>query len=337
MIRNVWWRRIQLFLVGVLVIVLLQSCHALPWQQWQTSKVRTSTCRNVRHALGESCIPLSPQRIITMDQDSLEILVALGLNPIATTTANRVGNKLPILQDRISAIVDLGKEGQPNFERIVQLKPDLIVGMFVSPQVYSLLSKVAPTISVEYSHTDWKKTLHQVAEFFGQTAKANELLSMYQQRLEVVRSQFAQKFGHLKITAMRFYTDAHLTQFLNQNSFTVSVLDELKTLSIPEIQQQQKQVPNSDWGYVNISVECIDWLEADAMFLALDPGAESSLEEFSSNPLWQTLNVVQRNQVYLVDSSYWIFGNILSANAILDDLLKYLSDESSKQAIQTLS
>ncbi|HIK14028.1 MAG TPA: iron-siderophore ABC transporter substrate-binding protein [Leptolyngbyaceae cyanobacterium M33_DOE_097] len=331
MIRKVWWRRVQLFLVGALVIVLLQSCHALPWQPSQTSsKEATSTCRNVRHALGESCIPQHPQRIITMDQDSLEMLVALGLNPIATTTANRVGNKLPILQDKISTIVDLGKEGQPNFEKIVQLKPDLIVGLFVNPQVYSLLSKVAPTISVEYSHTDWKKTLHQVAEIFGQPSKADELLSAYQQRLEVVRSQLAQKFGTLKITAMRFYTDAHLTQFLNQNSFTISVLDELKTISIPEIQQQQRQVPNSDWGYVNISVECIDWLEADAMFLALDPGAESSLEKFSSNPLWQTLNVVQRNQVYIVDSSYWIFGNILSANAILDDLLKHLSDENSK-------
>jgi iron complex transport system substrate-binding protein len=28
--------------------------------------------------------------------------------------------------------------------------------------------------------------------------------------------------------------------------------------------------------------------------------------------------------VYTVDSGYWIFGNILSANAILDDLSKYL-------------
>jgi len=33
---------------------------------------------------------------------------------------------------------------------------------------------------------------------------------------------------------------------------------------------------------------------------------------------------VKNQRVYAVDSGYWIFGNILSANAILDDLFKYL-------------
>lgn len=42
--------------------------------------------------------------------------------------------------------------------------------------------------------------------------------------------------------------------------------------------------------------------------------------------MWQALNVVKNERVYTVDSSYWIFGNIQSANAILDDLFKYLLD-----------
>lgn len=128
---------------------------------------------------------------------------------------------------------------------------------------------------------------------------------------------------------MRFYTDASLTQFLNQNSFTINVLEELKTISIPEKQRQEIQVPNSDWGYVNVSLERIDLLDADAMFVALDPGSEDSFKLYVTSPLWQTLDVVQQKRVYTVDSGYWIFGNILSANAILDDLCKYLDQEKS--------
>lgn len=328
MIHKSWCQRIQLFMLGALIVMCLQNVYSLanrviPAPQ---SEAEIATCRMIQHELGESCIPRHPKRVIVMDQESLEILVALGVNPIAAATANRVGNKAGILQHKIdiATLTDLGKEGQPNLERIVKLKPDLIVGMFINSHLYSLLSHIAPTISVRYSQTGWKQTLREVAEVLDRTPKANELLTAYQQRIAQLRSQLARQSGTLQISAMRFYTDAHLTQFLNQNSFTINVLEELQVLSIPEIQRQRIQVPNSDYGYINISLERIDWLEADVLFAAVDPGAESSLKLYANSPIWQTLDVVKRQHVYTVDSGYWIFGNILAANAILDDVLKYL-------------
>lgn len=44
-----------------------------------------------------------------------------------------------------------------------------------------------------------------------------------------------------------------------------------------------------------------------------------------TNPLWQKLKAVQNNRVYLVPD-YWIGSGILAANAIVDDLYKYLLD-----------
>lgn len=259
-----------------------------------------------------------------MDQESLEILVALGLNPIATTTPNLVADKMSILRDKVPAIVDLGKEGQPNLEKIVQLKPDLIMGIYLTPQLYSLLSQIAPTLPVQFSQTGWKDILRQVAKNIDRSQEAEKLLTDYQQRIETLRSRFAQQFGHLKVCVMRFYTNVQFTQFLNDRSFQVSVMEELKALSIPDFQRQQQQPPHSDWGYVMVSLENIDWLEADAMFVAVDPRAEKSFQQYTSSPLWQTLNVVKQGRVHTVDSGYWVFGNILSANAILDDLSKFL-------------
>ena len=42
------------------------------------------------------------------------------------------------------------------------------------------------------------------------------------------------------------------------------------------------------------------------------------------SPLWQKLNVAKNKRVYTVDSGYWYLGNIMAANAILDDLEQYL-------------
>ena len=95
-------------------------------------------------------------------------------------------------------------------------------------------------------------------------------------------------------------------------------------MGIPLPETQNQLTNNENQPLVSVSLERLDLLEADILFVALDPGAEESFQKYQNSQLWQKLNVVKNNQVYTVDSSYWIFGNILSANAILDDLFKYL-------------
>lgn len=155
--------------------------------------------------------------------------------------------------------------------------------------------------------------------------KQKKLLEKYHQRIESLSLNFAQKLGNPEISVMRFYTTLQFTQFLNQLSFPVSILEELN-LSIPLAQRQISS--NANVSYNSVSLERVDFLESDAMFIALDPGSEENFQKYQNSPLWQQLNVVKNNRVYTVDSGYWIFGNILSANAILDDLVKYLLEGS---------
>lgn len=329
MIRKSWWRRIRLFLIGMLIVALLQSCTR-PWplqSHVKSSEVTTFACHTVRHEFGETCIPPHPQRVIAMDHDSLEVLVALGFKPIASVIPNRTGSKTLLLQDKIGEIVNLGRESQPNLEKMIQLKPDLILGMSINPQLYSLLSRIAPTVSVEYAHTGWQKTFRQIAEIVDRRSIADEALSAYQKRLEMVRSLVLQNIGHRTLCVMRFYTTIQFNQFFTQNSFAVSVLDELGVVTIPDRQRQLRQVPNTAWGYFNTSLEQIDLLDADFMFVAIDPGARFSFDVYQNSSLWQTLSVVKQNKVYIIDSGHWVFGNILSANAILDDIVRHLLKE----------
>jgi iron complex transport system substrate-binding protein len=275
--------------------------------------------------LGQSCIPDNPKRIIVTDQESLEILLALGFKPIAATTANRVGNKVTILKEKNNGIINLGKESQPNLEKIVKLHPDLIVGFSLGNNNYNLFSHIAPTISIEYTEKGWKESLIKVGYILNKTQVAEKLLAEYHKRIETLKLAFTKELQKPKISVMRFYTTIQFTQFLNQLSFPVGILEELN-LSIPLIQRQIGSSANV--SYNNVSLERVDLLESDAMFIALDPGSEENFQKYQNSPLWQTLNVVKNNQVFTVSSGYWIFGNILSANAILDDLAKYLLKES---------
>jgi iron complex transport system substrate-binding protein len=53
---------------------------------------------------------------------------------------------------------------------------------------------------------------------------------------------------------------------------------------------------------------------------------QSTLKQLKNDPLWLQLRAVQQGRVYDV-SSYWIGDSILEANAVVDDLFKYLVEK----------
>ncbi|NEQ25388.1 MAG: ABC transporter substrate-binding protein, partial [Microcoleus sp. SIO2G3] len=50
----------------------------------------------------------------------------------------------------------------------------------------------------------------------------------------------------------------------------------------------------------------------------------NTLRKLEQNPLWKQLRAVQQNRVYVIDYMTWRGGNLLAADAVIDDLYKYL-------------
>ncbi len=87
---------------------------------------------------------------------------------------------------------------------------------------------------------------------------------------------------------------------------------------------QMNLVKSPDDHLIILSLEQIDLLDADILFVAVDLGAKELFRKYQNSQLWRTLNVVKNQRVYSVDPSYWIFGSLLSANTIIHDLFKYI-------------
>lgn len=52
-----------------------------------------------------------------------------------------------------TGIVNLGDVEAVNLERVLALKPDLILGLANSAAPYSQLSQIAPTVLVDFEHS----------------------------------------------------------------------------------------------------------------------------------------------------------------------------------------
>jgi iron complex transport system substrate-binding protein len=331
---------LQLFFLLAFTLILITACHKKPAQNaiHSNTKLAASECRVVKHDLGEACVPLNPQRVVILG-GGLDGVIALGVKPFGTTEEIKPYLEPYLTQTAAEAIENVGvQETGPSLEAVLKLKPDLIleVAWGRTSLTYQHLSQVAPTVVViPETDGEWKKTLLKFAEALGKTEKAKQILADYNARLAQFKSKMGagaasleeNRLNQIKVSLVRIYPNG--ISFYLKTSFSGSILEDAGLKRPPA----QAKVPKGGQNQEQVNKELIHVLESDIMFvwtyghtLDIARNAQTALKRLHADPLWSTLEVVQRNQVYEVPSLYWFGNGPIAANLVVDDLFKYFLD-----------
>lgn len=71
-------------------------------------------------------IPRRPQRVVILNSSNLGLYVVTGGKPVGMGTCDGL---LPVLKDEMKHIPTVGLPSDPDLERIIAVKPDLVIGM----------------------------------------------------------------------------------------------------------------------------------------------------------------------------------------------------------------
>jgi iron complex transport system substrate-binding protein len=309
-------RLIKLAAIIVSILVLVWACQGNVSQQIDsTRRVPTAECRLVKHSLGETCVPIDPKRVVVLDV--LDNALALGIKPIGAAAYDD-GSFFTDLPEQAEGIAKVGLGGQPNLEKLLSLKPDLILGIDWYGDIYNLLSKIAPTVFAKSTDgIDWKIWFNTYAEALGKTEKAQEILSNYDRRIAQFRQQMGDKRSQTKVSVVMFWDGVRIYM---KKSFSGGILSDI---GLPRPPEQDKDKVNED-----ISLELIPKMAGDTIFLMIGDRA-AELDRFAKNPLWSQLEAVKQGRVYKVKARTWLAGyGPVAANKVLDDLFKYLLEKS---------
>lgn len=279
-----------------------------------------SDCRMIQHALGATCVPNQPQRVIALSVPTLGDALALGVKPIASIVY--FDNPPPYLAGHLESIEILGKEEQPNIEKILALKPDLIIGIKYSTEaIYSQLSQIAPTVVDDWEgYPSWRDHFNFVAEVLGKTHAAKQVWVNYHQRIASLKSALGNRVQDLEISFVHICCGTIDIDL--KNSFNGSILADVG------LRRPAAQAVSIAGGITALSEERLMDIDGDILFVAND-GEEAiqKLAELKQKPLWKNLRAVQQNQVYAVNYPTWRGGNPLAADAVIDDLFKHLVND----------
>jgi iron complex transport system substrate-binding protein len=248
-----------------------------------------------------------------------ESLPKLGIKPIGSTSTYVNSEDFPnYLKGNLKQLKLLGLNWQPNLEKILLLKPDLIIGIGLFDQsMYSLLSRIAPTVLYDWREAlSWRKYFYTIAAALGKQKEAKEAWKNYY-KVEQLKALLGSQYQNQKISLLTLGQGGMYSEV--NNSFSGSILLDVG------LERPTSQDVSTDSEHILISEEELQKADGDVLFIALYSDEDKLyLDKLRRNPLWQTLKAVQDNHVYIVRASTWRGWDILAADAVIDDLYKYL-------------
>ncbi len=120
---------------------------------------------NVQHSLGKAVVRKNPARVIVFDYGSLDTLERMGIDIIGLPKSNLPAVFAKYNDDKYE---NVGTLFEPNFEKIYGLRPDLIIISTRQAEVYKELSRIAPTIYMEVTGSDYIGSVRKNARILGE-------------------------------------------------------------------------------------------------------------------------------------------------------------------------
>jgi iron complex transport system substrate-binding protein len=310
------------YLFSLVMMLSMGGCNSKNLDNNSSSPAQSSekNCRVISHESGETCIPNNFKRVIILHPDDLVNSIALGVIPIAKTEIT--GFPTPkYLEGKLPELESVGGFDAPNLEKILQLKPDLIISHSRLKQIYDKLSHIAPTVTINNDFPPppffWKERLNTLAVILNKEEKSNQLMDDYGKRVNEIKEKLGDSVNSMEVSVANTSSEYGIWAY-GESHYSGSVLSDIG-LKRPPSQR-------GDFFYIeNISLEKISDIDGDVLFFVSweREDDKTTLDKLKQNPLWNQLNVVQLDRVHLV-GTHWHSSDIFAINAILDDIEKHL-------------
>ena len=312
-----------LYLLAILAIISGLLLYYLPdmtsghnAESNQTSQ--TFKEKTIVHDFGTTKLKKVPKRIVILDNLYGEILNPLDITPVGATTGQADSQEFSTLfkkQYKDAKVVSVGWQGNPDLDKIAELKPDLILMTGEQEDLYEELSEIAPTVGYQINtdeNWDYHETSLKVAEIFDKRDEMKKDLDRVDAREAVFAENVKAKFGNQKLMYLRvtdndirYYAYGHFGYLYDTYHFN------------------RAETFNPDDMFQVIDPDKLKDINPDLLIVQAD-SQELLDNKLKNNPVWSSVKAVQNNKVIYADYSTYMLGfGIVSQEAIM----KQISDE----------
>lgn len=268
------------------------------------------------------------KRVVGTEWNVVENLTTLGVQPVGVADVKGYGNwvKAGALD---GSATDIGTRGEPSFDAIAALDPDLILATAdLAEPVIKQLEDLAPVVVVKSADASRqidqaKDNLKLVAKATGTDAKADEAIASFD--AAVAKGKKTLEDAGLGGSRVAF-ADGWVAD--GKVSIRPYVKGSLMTDINTELGLVTPWTMEGDpaYGLASTDVEGLTAVNADS-FVYIANGADGGdfTEDLATNAVWKSLPFVSTGEVHRLEDGIWMFGGPASMTQYVDALVTALT------------
>ncbi|TMU83575.1 ABC transporter substrate-binding protein [Bacillus sp. BHET2] len=248
-------------------------------------------------------VPADPQRVVVLSSFAGNVM-ALDVDLVGVDSWSKMN---PRWEKDLKDVEEVTDE---NLEKIIELDPDLIIGLSNIKNV-DKLNEIAPTVTYTYGKVDYLTQHIEIGKLLNKEKEAQEWVDDFKKRAQATGDDIKAKIGEDSTVSVIESFNKQLYVYGNNWGRGTEILYQEMDLKMPEKVKEQALEP----GYFALSTEVMPEYAGDYLILSKDPKADNS---FMATDTFKNIPAVKNDHVYEVNMMEFYFNDPLTLDYQLD-------------------
>ncbi|HLR03114.1 MAG TPA: iron-hydroxamate ABC transporter substrate-binding protein [Virgibacillus sp.] len=306
----------------VTLILLLSMLFINACSNGSENEANNKTNQNNQHGGDEETItyesengpvevPADPQRVVVLSSYAGD-LINLDV-PIVGADSWSMDN--PNFEE---ALKDAEEVSDESIEKILELEPDLIIGLS-NIKNYDKLNEIAPTVTFTYGKADYLQQHIEIGKLVNKEDEATEWAEDFEQRAASVGDKIRDKIGEDTTVSVLEGYDKQFYVYGDNWGRGTEILYQAMGLKMPDKVEEMTE----EEGYYALSHEAIPEYAGDYLILS----EEEKTDNLKESNVFKDIPAVKDDQVLQVDMDRFYFNDATTLDYQLDVFEDYFLDQ----------
>jgi iron complex transport system substrate-binding protein len=299
-------KKLSLLLISLLVMFVLAACGSNKEEGTSSSKKEKSsepTTITYESENGPVEVPADPQRVLVLSSFAGNVM-ALDVPLVGVDSWSKMN---PRFEEKLEGVEEVTDE---NLEKIIELEPDLIVGLSNIKNV-DKLKEIAPTVTFTYGAVDYLTQHVEIGKLLNKEKEAQAWVDDFETRTKQVGDDIKAEIGEDATVTVIESFDKQLYVFGDNWGRGTEILYQEMGLGMPE---KVKEMALKD-GYYALSAEVLPEYTGDYLIFSKHKDADNSFEETET---FKNIPAVKNDQLFTVDAMEFYFNDPLTLDYQLE-------------------
>lgn len=307
-------KKVSLYILLAVLALFVVACGSNNDGE-NTEESAGDTTVTITHELGETPVKKNPEKIVVFDFGILDSLNELGVE-VSGLPKMVIPPYLSKYEDE--AYENLGSLKEPDFEKIAEIQPELIIISGRQADLYDQFAEIAPTISMQLDTANYiesfKGNMKTLGEIFEKEEEVDAQLAEIDESIQALN----EKASASEVNALIVLANEGKVSAYGPNSRFGLIHD------VFGIQPVDESIEDSTHGQ-SISFEYIVEKDPDYLYV-IDRGAaigeESSAKQVVENELVKNTKAYKEGNIVYLDPSYWYLsgGGFVSVKEMIKEI-----------------